>query len=113
MSRKELIKDIEAAARHYASIPGGTTFYRDVLSFIEELTDERDRYKRYYFNHCFDELRANVEADVRADTVRAFMEKHAEAMRLFTGDSTDFTMKWCEYEVATESVAEEVLEGSP
>lgn len=42
---------------------------------VERLQDETDRYKRYYFNHCFDELRANVEADVRADTVRKMQER--------------------------------------
>lgn len=44
-------------------------YFRDI-SEADELMDERDRYKRYYFNHCFDELIANKEADIKADTVR-------------------------------------------
>lgn len=44
-------------------------YFRDI-SEADELMDERDRYKRYYFNHCFDELIANKEADTKADTVR-------------------------------------------
>lgn len=42
-----------------------------VEQWIEHLEDERDRYKRYYFNHEYDKMEANI----RADTVRKMQER--------------------------------------
>ena len=38
----------------------------DALALIDKLTVERDRYKRYYFNHDYDRM----EATIKAETVR-------------------------------------------
>lgn len=74
----------------------------------ERLSDERDRYKRYYFNHCFDELRANVEADVKADTVRKMQERLHEEGKI--------SLAGCEMFIPIphsfiDQIAKEMLEG--
>ena len=44
------------------------------------------------------------------DGIKKFAEKHKEIMREFLWeDSTDFLMKWCEYEVNTDSLAKELV----
>ena len=47
---------------------------------INELTDEKDWYKRYYFNHEYDKM----EAEVRADTVRKMQDSIAVHFGTYT-----------------------------
>lgn len=89
---------------------------------VERLQDEADRYKRYYFNHCFDELRANVEADVRAETVRKMAEKFSSILekeyRENTPEGADYYFKngalmmWSIADRVFAQIAKEMLEDS-
>jgi hypothetical protein len=72
---------------------------------IEELTDEKNRYKRYYFNHCFDELIANKEADIKADTVRK-MQTEIEKRCIEGGIYPAFIKS------TIDQIAKEMLEGA-
>lgn len=78
---------------------------KNVHRLVEEITDEKDRYKRYYFNHCFDELRANVEADVKADTVRK-MQTEIEARCIKGGIYPAFVKS------TVNQIAEELVKGN-
>ena len=84
-----------------------TAYLKTIKELTEEnerLSDERNRYKRYYFNHCFDELRANVEADVRADTVKK-MQTEIEARCIKGGIYPAFIKS------TIAKIAEEIIEG--
>ena len=44
-------------------------------SEVEALTDERDRYKRYYFNHAYDELEAEAKQEVARELLNEIKTK--------------------------------------
>ena len=85
----------------------------DAEQKIEELKAYNENLKKantYLSNHLFDEVKLAKDLAI-TDTVRKFAEKHAEVMKLFLDDDNEFIMKWCEYEVNTQSVIDEILEG--
>lgn len=46
----------------------------------------------------------------RVDGIKEFVEQHKEIMRAFLySDSTDFLMKWCEYETNTDNLLREMV----
>ena len=77
---KQLADEIYTAGYHKVSeeIADWKEIAEGYQKLFEDCYDEKERYKRYYFNHCFDKLRANVEADVKADTVRKMQKLIAE-----------------------------------
>ena len=44
----------------------------------------------------------------KLEAVKEFVKKHKEMMKLFLDDDNEFLMKWCEYEVNTNSILEEM-----
>lgn len=47
-----------------------------------------------------------------AEAIREFAEEHKKIMRSYLyNDSTDFLMKWCEYETTTDNLVKEFMEG--
>ena len=45
------------------------------------------------------------------DGIRKFAEQHKEIMREYLyNDSTDFLLKWCEYEASTDNLVKEMTE---
>lgn len=47
-----------------------------------------------------------------AESIREFAEEHKKIMRSYLyNDSTDFLMKWCEYETTTDNLVKEMTEG--
>ena len=62
-------------------------------SEIEALTDERDRYKRYYFNHAYDELEAEAKQEAYKEVfeeidkiVWVSPEQYAELRKKYIGE---------------------------
>lgn len=50
---------------------------------------------------------------VRNEAIREFVKQHKEIMREYLyNDSTDFLMKWCEYETATDNLIKTMTEGT-
>jgi hypothetical protein len=49
----------------------GGTIAKHALALIRELTEENARYKRYYFNHEYDQW----AAEIKADTVQKMRDK--------------------------------------
>lgn len=55
--------------------------------------------------------KADIET-AKAKAIREFAEEHKKIMRGFLyNDSTDFLMKWCEYETNTDNLVKEMTEG--
>lgn len=70
---------------------------------IERLNKEIDRLSQCVLYH---------EGHI-SDAIKEFAEKHKEIMRCFLyDDSTDFLMKWCEYETCTDNLVKEMV-GEP
>ena len=67
-------KVLQGLRRNDSTYKSDQDIIRDAISLIKELTEERDRYKRYYLNHEYDKF----EAEVKADTVRR-MQAEIEA----------------------------------
>lgn len=43
-------------------------------------------------------------SEYKLEIVREFVLKHKEMMKMFLDDDNEFIMKWCEYEVNTDSL---------
>ena len=97
---------------------------KDALSLIKELTeenerlrDERDRYKRYYFNHDYDRM----ETDIRAEAYREMQERFSSLLekeyKENTPEGADFYFKngshmmWSVADRVFDQIAKEMLEG--
>lgn len=69
----------------------------DKDELIKALKYDREQYDQGY-------------AKGRADGIKEFVEQHKEIMRAFLySDSTDFLMKWCEYETNTDNLLREMV----
>ena len=75
---------------------------RELTEENKRLRDERDRYKRYYLNHDYDRM----EADIRADTVRKMQEK-LHARKVSYGNITFRVVSLDDID----QIAKEMLEG--
>ena len=90
--------------RALALIKAQAEDYTELDEKYRMLYDECERYKRYYFNHEYDKM----EAEVRADTVCKMQERFA--MHFGTYTDTD-TVKVVEVFKLLERVGREILEG--
>ena len=60
----------------------------------------------------FEDLQDYIKKE-KTEAIREFVKQHKEIMRGFLcNDSTDFMMKWCEYETATDNLVKETTEES-
>lgn len=81
LNREKIIKALECCSgttckvicplSSVAEINCGQLLINESLALIKELTEDNDRYKRYYFHHEYDKW----EAEIKADTVRKMQEK--------------------------------------
>ena len=49
-----------------------------------------------------------LRKDYNTKLVKEFMTQHSEMMKMFLDDDNEFVMKWCEYEVNTNSLIKEL-----
>ena len=76
---------------------------RDTINLVKELTTENERYKRYYLNHEYDKM----EADIKACTVKEMQLRLAEKM-IDNIEGRKFRLL---YEDELEQIVCEMLEG--
>ena len=85
LNREHIIKALECHADEsnsceicpYFSVGCSLRMSSHAVLLIKQLTEEKDRYKRYYFNHEYDKM----EADIKADTVRKMQERLHERFK--------------------------------
>ena len=74
------------------------------LSLIKELTEENARYKRYYFNHEYDQW----AAEIKSDTVQQMYDKiNATFWRVYSADNDHFILL---QQSELDQIAKEILE---